>query len=174
MASNSNDDTAADSAIDQYTDERASLRARALAEHPGVDEKLLERFWAAGFFDGEGHAGADAELPVQPGSPVDMPEASPEPRIAIEQGYGELGHQNLLRFQAAVGGVGSISQPRGSTNGGLRRVWRVGSEADVQTVFLAIAPFVGAAKYAQLVKALNVATLRDFRNENQGTLRREG
>jgi hypothetical protein len=136
---------------------------------------LLERFWAAGFFDGEGCASV-SEV-ARPGEPslrtADLAGPTPKHELAIKQGYGEMGHENLKRFQAAVGGVGRISEPQpGGGNSADYRVWRVTDEKDVAIVFRAIAPFVGPQKYADLVTALNVSALRDMRSVMLGTRRK--
>ncbi len=117
---------------------------------PSAQATMSEELaWAAGFFDGEGstyllkhRTHANYFAPV-----VDVPQSS-EVGIAVE----------LTRFQAAVGGRGSISGPRQdtSTQKPYHR-WRAGAKADVALILHLLWPFIGDVKRAQAIAVMKVA-----------------
>ncbi|KRR09285.1 hypothetical protein CQ12_39955 [Bradyrhizobium jicamae] len=121
-------------------DDQESERDKSLAELVQDCERLLseqgrvrgsrdERIWAAGFFDGEGYVSA-----FETGMTCE-----------IDQIQEDL--INLVRFRDAVG-VGKITALKARSNENARPAcrWRIGSQADAQTVFDAIGEFLNPAK----------------------------
>lgn len=104
--------------------------------------QVIERAWAAGFFDGEGNVGAGSRGGLF--------------NCAVEQ----VDVINLERFQAAVGGVGKITFVRPSSNpkDQPRRRWKVTNQKDLGAVWNSIGLFLTPAKQAGFAKALAVPT----------------
>jgi hypothetical protein len=155
---------------------RKQVQARLArkARSPADALALAERAWAAGFFDGEGTAVSNAVS-----GKSDDPAREIQAKLDIAQAYGKHGRANLERFQAAVGGVGSITGPytTRSPKTGLQvqaqHRWRVNSEAGIAQVWAAIGPFLGFLKFRQfLSKALIVPAIRELRSEMLGTQKR--
>lgn len=104
---------------------------RALIRQFGKDiMALVDRAWAAGLFDGEGHVSARS--------------APGQFDCSIEQVEDDV--VNLERFRSIVG-VGAISRAR--ERGGKRRptcTWKVTNQHDLRKVWEAIGPFLNPAK----------------------------
>lgn len=106
---------------------------------PGKAE--LELAWCAGFFDGEGHTGY-AEYKGK--------KNARHARILLS--IGQADKELLDRFQAAVGGVGSIGGRYKNKGRGFYRWSTSGSTA--QDVMALIWPYLGPFKRAQYLEAL--------------------
>lgn len=108
----------------------------------GVDR--YECAWAAGFFDGEGWAGAVAE----------RGRATRQPHARVNQAGVAGVPEVLLRFQRALGGLGRIGGP--DVVSGRRPLyrWVVSSRADVALLRDLLAPWLGQVKLGQLTEAL--------------------
>jgi hypothetical protein len=117
---------------------------------------LVERAWAAGFWDGEGYAGTDLDY----GMDIDLEPASPTLEISIDQAYGHLGLANLERFRKAVGNVGIIRKL-----GSAKHRWVAKDENEVDRVWATIGPFLGLAKFAQFRRVISVSSMRELRSE---------
>lgn len=109
-----------------------------------------ELAWAAGFFDGEGWAAAArqgrgdkrrAQARVNQADPRGVPAA-------------------LIRFQAALGGLGRIGGPHRETGRIDLYRWDVSSRGDVERLQELLAPWLGQVKLAQLAAALGQRVLR--------------
>jgi len=115
--------------------------------HPVADR--LERAWAAGFFDGDGWAGAGGG----PGRRTRQPAAR------INQASGSGLPEVLSRFRAAVGGAGRVGGPQMV----LQRIplywWIASSRADVESTFEAIGPWLCHVKRAQFTVALGLPVI---------------
>lgn len=146
--------------INRFRKEWVAFGQSTSERHTSEAIELVERGWAAGFFDGEGHASAR--------TPDDVLTGGPTITVEIDQGYGDLGRENLLRFQRAVRGVGALKE---RATGEHR--WRATSEEDVETVWAAIGPFLGLAKFIQLREVLQVAAVRSLRTESLETFTKE-
>lgn len=98
---------------------------------PDGNRDLIERAWAAGFFDGEGHVSASKR--------------SGEFDCSVEQIEDDL--INLVRLQRAVG-VGRITSlaPRKHGKGRPLCRWYVSNQHDLGVVFSRIGPFINEAK----------------------------
>lgn len=114
-----------------------------------------ELAWAAGFFDGEGWANAVRQTgrrTRQPQARVNQADPNGVPRA-------------LLRFQAALGGLGRIGGPhRQEKRIDLYR-WDVSSRSDVARLQELVAPWLGTVKLAQLATALDVTRPRSMAPE---------
>jgi len=107
-----------------------------------------ELAWAGGFFDGEGsiylekhrtHAGYFA------------------PRLHVTQAAWGGVAPELLRFKAAVGGIGTISgASKDKREGKPYRRWRAYAEDEVQLGLHLLLPFIGQVKRQQAVAAMQV------------------
>lgn len=96
-----------------------------------------ELAWAAGFFDGEGCT----TFTVNSGLPTKYP------RLSVSQKHEEV----LLKFQLAVGGLGTIVVNR--TRGGW--IWRCTKFEHVQAVIAMLWPWLGPVKKAQAKRRLD-------------------
>jgi len=96
-----------------------------------------ELAWAAGFFDGEGWA-AKQKRGVQ----ARINQADPDGVPAV-----------LLRFQAALGGLGRIGGPTQEPERKDLYRWSVSSRADVELVLQLLKPWLGPVKLLQLSRA---------------------
>ncbi len=110
----------------------------------------LERAWAAGFFDGDGWAGARGgagRRTRQPAAQINQASADGLPEV-------------LARFHAAVGGAGRVGGPQMV----LQRIplywWIASSRADVESAFQAIGPWLCDAKRAQFAVALGLPAIK--------------
>jgi hypothetical protein len=100
---------------------------------------LAERAWAAGFFDGEGHASARV--------------SGGQFHCSIDQ----VDVINLERFRAVVG-VGRITEVKRTRNGQVKRLhqWSVTNQRDLEAVVKEIGIFLTPAKSIQLARAQSV------------------
>jgi hypothetical protein len=148
---------------ERLIDEWKSFRNHVTKDKSAEQLNREECIWAAGLWDGEGHAGANI--------PDDLSTKSPRMVLAMKQAYGELGLMNLQRFQAAVGGVGQITGPyKNSSDGsGPYHLWSVAGESDVEKVWSALGPYLGPAKFNQFKGVLQVAAIRAIRSDVFGT-----
>src|SRR6267378_8233467 len=97
-----------------------------------------ELAWAAGFFDGEGWAAKNKTRGVQ--ARINQADPNGVPTV-------------LLRFQAALGGLGRIGGPtREPERKDLYR-WTVSSRGDVELVLQLLEPWLGSVKLMQLSRA---------------------
>lgn len=104
-----------------------------------IDREALA--WAAGFFDGEGHAGTI------------LVGASCQPRFSLAVTQYEL--TTLERFQRAVGGIGRIYTGRTpAPSGRLRSSWQSPRFEVAQAVAAMLWPWLSAPKRAQIASAL--------------------
>lgn len=142
--------------IDRYRAEWIAYRTSAASKLDADAIDLIEKAWAAGFFDGEGHTSSTL--------PDDIASSYLGINLSIDQGYGEPGRANLLRFQKAVGGVGSVVKLKSGEHR-----WAVGSEEGADAVWAAIGPHLGLAKFIQFREVLQVAAIRALRTEALGT-----
>lgn len=102
-----------------------------------------ELAWAAGFFDGEGWAARVR----------DAKRARTRPMARVNQAGDGTVPEVLIRFQEALGGLGSIGGPdRINGRRDLYR-WVVASQADVERLFGLLSPRVGTVKLMQLAHA---------------------
>jgi hypothetical protein len=104
--------------------------------------QVIERVWAAAFFDGEGNVDAGAKGGLF--------------NCAIEQ----VDVINLERFQAAVTGVGKITwvSPSSKPKEQPRRRWKVTNQKDLKAVWNSIGEFLTPAKQSGFARALSVPT----------------
>ena len=111
------------------------------------DVDRYERAWAAGFFDGEGWAGAAAQRDRE----------TRQPHARVNQAGVDGVPETLLRFQRALGGLGRIGGP--DLVAGRRPIyrWEISSRSDVHTLFELVAPWLGSVKLDQLAIALGEA-----------------
>lgn len=107
--------------------------------------------WAAGFFDGEGWAGA-----VRHGS-----RPKRDPRAQINQGGAGAVPAVLLRYHRAVGAVGHLGGP--SRRPGRKDLyrWTASSRRDVERTWLRLRPWLGSAKSVEFLTALGLPTQAD-------------
>ena len=115
--------------------------------HPVADR--LERAWAAGFFDGDGWAGAGGG----PGRRTRQPAAR------INQASGSGLPEVLSRFRAAVGGAGRVGGPQTIDRRLPLDWWVASSRGDVECVLQAIGPWLCNVKKAQFAVALGLPTI---------------
>jgi hypothetical protein len=101
-----------------------------------------ELAWAAGFYDGEGSAGA-YRLRNRTSYYVSL-------RMSIHQ----IELSPLVRFKAAVNGVGTISEPRAINSGKPIRAWQANSYEEGQAVIAMLWPFLCEPKKKQAENAL--------------------
>jgi hypothetical protein len=97
-----------------------------------------ELAWAAGFFDGEGWAAKTKPRGVQ----ARINQADPKGVPAT-----------LLRFQAALGGLGRIGGPTCAPEREDMYRWNVSSRGNVELVFELLKPWLGPVKLLQLARA---------------------
>lgn len=111
---------------------------------------LIERAWAAGFFDGEGHASA-ATAGGSFSCSIDQTRAN---SLVLE------------RFRRAVGAGKVIERP--DYGGGSRKPtsrWLVSNQDDLQKVYEAIGDFLSNAKRTQFARALSVPIRSALQND---------
>ncbi len=132
-------------------DQRAYLRKRFDAE----EIALIERAWAAGFWDGEGNAA------------LKIIEGKQKSRGEFNCSVDQEDIVNLERFQAAVG-IGRITGPyRRISRKGKRQLiyrWSIGSRSDLQKLAAEIIHFLAPAKRSQFADAMSadlIASLAD-------------
>jgi hypothetical protein len=121
---------------------------------------LSERSWAAGFFDGEGHAGIQVR--------DDLEHSSPHLVLHVTQAEDDgRGIESLERFKAAVaaGKIVPKSMKGAELAGQAQYRWIAVSERDMAITFAAIGPFVSLPKFAQLKRALTIPALRAIRSD---------
>jgi hypothetical protein len=116
----------------------------------------LEQAWAAGLLDSE------ASYEVADDSP--LPETPRELKLQIVQPFGKQGEMNLIRFQRAVDGAGTISGPR-EIGGHTCYVWRAAKKSDVEKIWKALGPFLGPVRFTTFRHALVTPDLRRLRSE---------
>ena len=95
----------------------------------------IELAWAAGFFDGEG-----CTYWVKAGGIV----------IGVAQ-VGTEKPEVLIRFQAAVGGIGKIYGPYKNTKGNPKWTFNASSR-DAQAILTKLWPYLGSVKRAQALQ----------------------
>lgn len=113
--------------------------------------KLIQRAWAAGLFDGEGHASARKD---QAGFDCKI-EQSSDNRYVLEQ------------FMEVVG-VGKITdRPRARGNGKPSSYWAVTNQKDLTRVWDSIGDFLCKAKRDQIARAMTspIQTMLDEERE---------
>lgn len=119
-------------------------------EHPETSvQGLIERAWAAGFFDGEGHVSAGTN--------------GGEFNCEIDQ----VDQVHLERFQAAVGGAGTIKDRKWNQKGKEqpRSRWKVTNQQDLTAVWNKIGLFLSPAKQTGFAQALTVPLTTLLRQE---------
>jgi len=104
----------------------------------------LELAWAAGFFDGDGWAAAIGNR------------ARRQPQARINQA-GSVMPEVLIRFQAAVGGVGHLGGPYRKPGRQDLWWWIASSRPDVEYVYSQLAPWLCSIKTGQLQTALGLS-----------------
>ncbi len=104
-------------------------------------QRDMERLaWAGGFFDGEGSTMARAET------------SRPEYRrlnISVHQRGDAVAPEVLLRFAAAMNGMGAITRPYE----GIYK-WRVSDHAQAIATIQLLRPWLGAVKRRQAARAI--------------------
>jgi hypothetical protein len=108
-----------------------------------------ELAWAAGFFDGEGYAGAalfGRGAKTRPQARINQADADGVPAV-------------LARFQAALGGLGRMGGPHRDVGRIDLYRWHVSSRGDVERLHELIAPWLGQVKLTQLAAALGRGSL---------------
>lgn len=98
-----------------------------------VIDESHEQAWAAGFYDAEGSMSTRT---------VGRPRAE----IELSQGSRDAVPSSLVRFQAAIGGFGYITQPKR----GYLYYWRVGRREHIEAVLARLWPRLDEAKRAQI------------------------
>lgn len=109
-----------------------------------------ERAWAAGFFDGEGWAAARRRgIRRYPVAMINQAGSSGVPEV-------------LVRFRAAVGGIGSIRGPL--VKPGRRDLyrWCASSRGDVRCVYECLRPWLGSVKRTQFRDALSIPAVHEM------------
>jgi len=104
--------------------------------------------WAAGFFDGEGWAnavGAEGRRTRQPQARVNQADPNGVPAV-------------LLRFQAALGGLGRIGGPYLHEGRQDLYSWYVSSRGDVEILHHLLVPWLGQVKLLEFGTALERAS----------------
>jgi len=109
-----------------------------------------ELAWAAGFFDGEGWA----DLARQEGRRTGQPMA--RVNQADPDGVPEV----LVRFQRALGGIGTIGGPRVEEGRIDLYRWHVSCRGDVELLHHLLLPWLGEVKLLALATALERETAR--------------
>lgn len=107
-----------------------------------------ELAWAAGFFDGEGWVGA-RYAKVSKKQPLYR---------RIEVGIGQVDPRVLERFQAAVGGVGTVKGPYApDKRGGRQPRWyyQLAGPKTIWRIFWDLEPYLSPVKREQFLTALN-------------------
>lgn len=108
----------------------------------------VERAWAAGFFDGEGSTIC-----------VEIPRECRRLDLVV----GQVNRDNLVRFQAAVGGEGVIGKPRFLP--GRKPIQQfVATGESAQRCLRVIWPFLSAEKREQAIRALVKWSFRPVTN----------
>ncbi len=150
------------------TDERIieqSWRKAAVKKYGDQQNALIERGWAAGFFDGEGSVRGAQGKGVR---------CSIEQTITGEKQSTEndvtgsiKGLLNLERFRNAIGGVGEIT-PRTHRKRGNEQAtceWTSTSQKGLQAVFAAIGEFLSLEKRNQLSDALGIPAITAMKQD---------
>lgn len=109
----------------------------------------LDRAWAAGFFDGDGWAGARAAAGRR----------TRQPAAQINQASSDGVPEVLVRFHAAVGGAGRVGGPQTLERRLPLYWWVASSHADVEGAFQAIGPWLCDVKCAQFAAALGLPVI---------------
>jgi hypothetical protein len=112
-----------------------------------------ELAWAAGFFDGEGWANAvrhEGRRTRQPQARVNQADPDGVPAA-------------LVRFQAALGGLGRIGGPHREPDRADLYWWIASSRDDVEMTYEFLKPWLGAVKLLQFATALEVTSCRSRR-----------
>lgn len=111
-----------------------------------------ELAWAAGFFDGEGWANAVGQAGRR----------TRQPHARVNQADAHGVPAALLRFQAALGGLGRIGGPRREEGRIDLYRWEVSSGKDVARLQALLATWLGHVKLGQLAHALAQPSLRSL------------
>jgi hypothetical protein len=109
-----------------------------------------ELAWAAGFFDGEGWANAvaaEGRRTRQPQARVNQADPNGVPAV-------------LLRFQAALGGLGRIGGPYIEEGRQDLYRWEASSRGDVELLHHLLLPWLGQVKLVEFAMALERASTR--------------
>lgn len=106
-----------------------------------------ELAWAAGFFDGEGWAGAN----------VTQGRRTTQPSARVNQADPDGVPAALLRFQSALGGLGRIGGPHREDGRIDLYRWHVSSRGDVELVHHLLAPWLGQVKLLEFSAAIQRA-----------------
>jgi hypothetical protein len=109
-----------------------------------------ELAWAAGFFDGEGWAAAARQGRGN----------KRRPQARVNQADPQGVPAALVRFQAALGGLGRIGGPRREEGRIDLYRWDISSRPDVERLRDLLAPWLGQVKLDQLADALDVPAAR--------------
>lgn len=117
--------------------------------------RRLEQAWAAGLLDSEESYAIDVDTP---------PETPRALKLQIVQPFGAQGHINLVRFQSAVEGAGTISGPQ-EIGGHTCYLWQATTKADVEKVWAALGPFLGPVRFSAFRHALVTPGLRNLQAE---------
>ncbi len=100
--------------------------------------------WAAGFFDGEGcfHIAYTQN-------------EKRYPQVSVSQS-GVLGHELLLKFDRAVGKIGTLYGPKlpGRNQTLCRWQWEASGITKVEQVYLTLRPFLGTTKREQAARVI--------------------
>ena len=109
-----------------------------------------ELAWAAGFFDGEGWANAvrpEGRNTAQPYARINQADPNGIPEV-------------LLRFQRALGGLGTIGGPHREEGRIDLYSWTVSSRGDVELLHHFLMPWLGEVKLLAFATALERASAR--------------
>ncbi len=123
---------------------RPRLLLDALYRDGGVETGTdVELAWAAGFFDGEGSVSVHCDK---------RPGRRPAFRLEIEQ----VDVRPLVRFRAAVGGLGSLSQRIGPRAPNRRLLYRIFACNDpALRIASSLWPWLSEPKQEQIVRVLD-------------------
>jgi hypothetical protein len=129
-------------------------RAANASRFDAQGNDLLEQAWAAGLVDGAATITtgySDDELRI---------------KMEVTQSQGDQGRINLMRFQRAVGGTGTISGPYSQAAQSNYHLWQANSESEVERVWKVVGPFLGLAKFVQFRRAMTALSPAPHRPRN--------
>jgi len=136
-------------------------RAAITARYDAQSKQILERAWAAGLVDGA------AKVSVAPES------GGRQAVIEVVQSQGDEGRINLMRFQQALGGCGTILGPYPQIYPApYYYLWRVTDAEEIRHVWEILGPFVGLSKFIEFRRVLASPALRAHRTNGAKPLKR--
>jgi hypothetical protein len=122
-----------------------------------IGSKRMSKFdthelaWAAGFFDGEGCTNTAVRK-----------DGSSSIRLVVDQSDDNGVPETLIRFQKAIGGLGSINGPQIRPNRKPKYVFVVAKYIEVQLVLSLLWPYLSTPKRKQATRSIIKLELDGF------------